>query len=140
MQHVGNVIKGKHEYILLDEQLVVYDKVLSIAKKGFHDRKKAVLIVKGGPGTGKSVIAINLMADLLLNDYNAHYATGSRAFTTTLREAIGRRGAPQFKYFNSFIGAENNLIDVLYAMNHIELEITAGIGSLLESNDPTYIR
>jgi uncharacterized protein len=113
MQHVGNVIKGKHEYILLDEQLVVYDKVLSIAKKGFHDRKKAVLIVKGGPGTGKSVIAINLMADLLLNDYNAHYATGSRAFTTTLREAIGRRGAPQFKYFNSFEGAENNLIDVL---------------------------
>ena len=113
MQHVGNVIKGKHEYILLDEQLVVYDKVLSIAKKGFHDRKKAVLIVKGGPGTGKSVIAINLMADLLLNDYNAHYATGSRAFTTTLREAIGRRCAPQFKYFNSFIAAENNLIDVL---------------------------
>ncbi|MEJ2655866.1 MAG: DUF2075 domain-containing protein [Desulfobacterales bacterium] len=113
MQHVGNVIKGKREYILLDEQLIVYDKVLSIAQKGFHDRKKAVLIVKGGPGTGKSVIAINLMADLLLNDYNAHYATGSRAFTTTLREAIGRRGAPQFKYFNSFIGAENNLIDVL---------------------------
>ena len=113
MQHVGNVIKGKHEYILLDEQLVVYDKVLTIAKKEFHNRKKAVLIVKGGPGTGKSVIAINLMADLLLNDYNAHYATGSRAFTTTLREAIGRRGSPQFKYFNSFIGSENNLIDVL---------------------------
>ena len=113
MQHVGNVIRDKDEYILLDEQLVVYDKVLSVAKKGFHERKKVVLIVKGGPGTGKSVIAINLMAELLLKNYNTHYATGSRAFTTTLREAIGRRGAPQFKYFNSFMGEETNLIDVL---------------------------
>jgi hypothetical protein len=64
MDHVGNVIKGKPEYVLLDEQLIVYDKVFAIAKEGFHEKKKTVLIVKGGPGTGKSVIAINLMADL----------------------------------------------------------------------------
>ena len=51
MEHVGNVIKGKPEYILLDEQLVVYDKVCACAKRGFDDRKKTVLIVKGGPGT-----------------------------------------------------------------------------------------
>lgn len=113
MQHVGNVIHGKPEYILLDEQLVVYDKVLSLAKKGFHNRKKTALIVKGGPGTGKSVIAINLMADLMIGGYNAQYATGSKAFTSTLREAIGRRAAPQFKYFNSYQGADSNLIDVL---------------------------
>ena len=66
MDHVGNTIKGKSEYILLDEQLVVYDQVLLHAKRGFHDGEKTVIIVKGGPGTGKSVIAINLMADLLL--------------------------------------------------------------------------
>jgi len=115
MDHVGNIIKGKSEYILLDEQLVVYDKVLSCAKEGFHDKQKTVIIVKGGPGTGKSVIAINLMADLLLKGYNAHYATGSRAFTQTLRKIIGLRGAVQFKYFNSYSGAENNEVDVLIA-------------------------
>ena len=115
MDHVGNIIKGKSEYILLDEQLVVYDKVLSCAKKGFHDKQKAAIIVKGGPGTGKSVIAINLMADLLLDGYNAHYATGSRAFTTTLRKIIGIRGSAQFKYFNSYTQADQNAIDVLIA-------------------------
>jgi hypothetical protein len=115
MDHVGNIIKGKSEYILLDEQLVVYDKVLSCAKEGFHDKQKTVIIVKGGPGTGKSVIAINLMADLLLKGYNAHYATGSRAFTQTLRKIIGSRGAVQFKYFNSYSDAENNEVDVLIA-------------------------
>ena len=113
MEHVGNVIQGKSEYILLDEQLVVYDKVLSTAKEGFHDKQKTVLIIKGGPGTGKSVIAINLMADLLLKGYNAYYATGSRAFTETLRNVIGKRGSVQFSYFNSFSSAEINAIDVL---------------------------
>ena len=113
MLHVGSVIKGKPQYVLLDEQKIVYDKIMAIARKGFHSRDKHIIIVKGGPGTGKSVIAINLMADLLLNGYNAQYATGSRAFTETLKKAIGRRGAVQFKYFNSYIHADLNDIDVL---------------------------
>jgi len=115
MDHVANVIKGKREYVLLDDQLIVYDRVLVCAREGFHNRKKTVLIVKGGPGTGKSVIAINLMADLLQNGYNAQYATGSRAFTETLRKAIGPRGGVQFKYFNSYGAADYNSLDVLIA-------------------------
>ena len=113
MEHVGNVIKNKKEYILLDEQLIVYDKVFTEAKKGFHSKNKTVIIVKGGPGTGKSIIALNLMADLLLKEFNAQYATGSRAFTETLRKIIGIRGSVQFKYFNSYVNASRNEIDVL---------------------------
>lgn len=113
MEHVAGVIDGVPEYTLLDEQLVVYEKVLGIARRGFHDQRKTVSIVTGGPGTGKSVIAINLMADLLRAGYNAQYATGSRAFTTTLRKVIGRRGEVQFKYFNSYVNAQPNEIDVL---------------------------
>src|SRR5665648_428429 len=115
MDHVGNVIRGIPEYILLDEQQIVYDSVVSCAKAGFHDKQKTVLIIKGGPGTGKSVIAINLMADLLKKEYNTQYVTGSRAFTETLRKVIGSRGAAQFKYFNSYSDAENKSIDVLIA-------------------------
>ncbi len=115
MEHVAGVIQSKPEYILLDEQLVVYDRVRTLARKGFHSKQKSMIIVKGGPGTGKSVIAINLMADLLRDSYNAHYATGSRAFTETMRRAIGRRGAVQFKYFNSYGEADEDDIDVLIA-------------------------
>lgn len=115
MDHVGNVIKGNSAYILLDDQLIVYDKVLAWAKQGFHDGRKAVILVKGGPGTGKSVIAINVMAELLLKGFNVQYATGSRAFTQTLRKIIGTRGSVQFNYFNSYTGAELNAIDVLVA-------------------------
>jgi hypothetical protein len=115
MDHVSNMIRGTPEYILLDDQLIVYDRVLSLVKGGFQDARKTVLIVRGGPGTGKSVIAINLMADLLRKGFNAQYATGSRAFTETLRKVIGPRGGVQFKYFNSYAGADYNAVDVLIA-------------------------
>lgn len=113
MDHVGNVIKGIPAYVLLDEQLIVYDKVFSCAKEGFHDKQKNVIIIKGGPGTGKSVIAINLMADLSLNGYNAQYVIGSRAFNETLRKIIGTRGSIQFKYTHNYSQARSNDVDVL---------------------------
>jgi len=113
MEHVAGVIAGKPEYVLLDEQLVVFETVLALARSGLDSGRRTVLIVRGGPGTGKSVIALNLMSRLLHNGFHAHYATGSRAFTETLRTIIGRRGAPQFMYFNSYGEAEANAIDVL---------------------------
>jgi len=113
LEHVGDVIKAKKEYILLDEQLVVYDEVFAAARKGFANKQKTLLLVKGGPGTGKSVIALNLMADLSIEDSNAHYATGSKSFTETLRKIVGSRASAQFKYFNSYGCAEPDELDVL---------------------------
>jgi hypothetical protein len=113
MEHVAGVIAGRPEYVLLDEQLVVFETVLSLARSGLQNGRRTVLIVKGGPGTGKSVIALNLMSRLLRESFNTHYATGSRAFTLTLRAIIGRRGAPQFRYFNSYQQVEPGIIDVL---------------------------
>jgi hypothetical protein len=115
MDHVARVIKERSEYVLLDEQLVVFERVLDCIRRGHQDRRKCVAIVRGGPGTGKSVIAINLMAELLNEERSVHYATGSRAFTTTLRKKLGSRGSSLFKYFNTYLGAEENVIDVLVA-------------------------
>ena len=115
MDHVASIIEGRPEYILLDEQLLVFDKVKLEAEQRLKSDKKAVIIVRGGPGTGKSVIAINLMAHLLKNGKDTHYATGSKAFTETLRKKIGARGSSQFKYFNSYSNAKADQIDVLIA-------------------------
>lgn len=115
MQHVASVIEGNKEYVLLDDQLIVYDKLMAWAKQGFHGRKKSVIIVKGGPGTGKSVIAMNLMAGLSRQNILTYYATGSKAFTETLRRIVGTRGGVQFKYFNGFAEARPNEVDVLIA-------------------------
>src|SRR4029077_8411016 len=74
MDHVASVIRGNSEYSLLDEQLVVYDRIFALARQGFHDKSKTAVIVKGGPGTGKSLIAMNLLADLSDDHYNTKYA------------------------------------------------------------------
>lgn len=113
MEHVAGIIRQKPEYVLLDEQQVVYDQVRLAAVRARGSAKKRIIIVKGGPGTGKSVIAINLMADLYKKEFQTHYATGSRAFTETLRKVIGSRGASQIKYFNSYATAGPDELDVL---------------------------
>jgi DUF2075 family protein len=108
----GN-IKSKGDYILLDEQLIVYDAVMSIIKKGLINKQKHAIIVKGGAGTGKSVIGLQLLADLTALGKNAHYATGSRSFTETLRKILGQESKSLFKYFMSYGEAQPNEIDVL---------------------------
>jgi DUF2075 family protein len=113
LEHVGAVVKGNSQYVLLDEQLVVYDRVLQAATDGVNSKKKSVIIVKGGPGTGKSVIAMNLLGDLSAKGLNTHYVTGSKAFTTTIREIVGNRASQQIKYFNGYAEAGYNDVDVM---------------------------
>jgi len=113
LEHVSRVIKSEPAYHLLDEQLVVYDEVFAAARRSTSAKGKTVLLVRGGPGTGKSVIAMNLLGDLAREGFNAHYATGSKAFTETLRKIVGTRAGQQFKYFNSYAQADADDIDVL---------------------------
>jgi DUF2075 family protein len=113
LEHVAGAIAGKPEYTLLDEQLIAFDQVLANAKDTCQHGAKTVVIVKGGPGTGKSVIAMNLIGKLSAMGYNSHYVTGSRAFTATLQKIIGPRGSAQFKRFSNYQDAEYDSVDVL---------------------------
>jgi DUF2075 family protein len=113
MAHVAEVIGSDRSYLLLDEQQVAFDSVFSALRNGVHSRTKQVVIVKGGPGTGKSVIAMNLVAALLRSSYSAHYVTGSKAFTETMRKIIGPRGADLFTYSNNYMQSAQDAVDVL---------------------------
>lgn len=113
LDHTADMVAGQEEFILLDEQLVVFESVLAAAREGFHRGKKAVLLVKGGPGTGKSVVALHLVGRLAREKYNAQHATGSKAFTENMRRLVGPRARAQFAYFNNFGTAAPNDVDVL---------------------------
>ncbi len=73
-----SLIKGNKEFILIDDQKVVYETALKLAKQS-NERKKNVLIVQGGPGTGKSVVAINLLIELNRCGLMAQYVTKTSA-------------------------------------------------------------
>lgn len=113
LDHTAAMVKGQKVFVLLDEQLVVFNAVLGQVSKNMGDEKKAVLLVRGGPGTGKSVIALNLVGALSAKGFNAHHATGSKAFTGNMKKIVGSRAGVQFKFFNSYMTAERNTIDVL---------------------------
>jgi phage repressor protein C with HTH and peptisase S24 domain len=113
LDHIGRVLDGKPEYVLLDEQLIAFERVIAAARAGVTQRQKAAIIIRGGPGTGKSVIALNLMSALAREGICAHYVTGSKAFTETLRKIVGERADAQVNYFNSYMQADFNEHDVL---------------------------
>jgi hypothetical protein len=113
LAHTAQMIKGEPAYVLLDEQRVVFNSVLAQVAEAHRTAEKAVFVIKGGPGTGKSVIALNLVGELSEAGYVTHHATGSRAFTENVRRIVGRRAANLFKYFNSYLGADANTLDVL---------------------------
>jgi DUF2075 family protein len=114
LEHTAAMIKAQSDFVLLDEQRVALESVLAEARDGFHDARKSVVLVQGGPGTGKSIIALHLVGELTKRGYNAMHATGSKAFTENMRRVVGSRaGQSQFRYFNQFGNADPNDIDVL---------------------------
>src|SRR5690606_34025867 len=60
---LARMLKGNREFVLVDDQKVVYETALALARTAGPENKQ-VLIVRGGPGTGKSVVAINLLVEL----------------------------------------------------------------------------
>lgn len=113
MNHVAHVIEGEPVYTLLDEQFVAFQSILAEVKRAFHTQEKGVVIVHGGPGTGKSVVAMNLVARLSKQHYTVSHATGSKAFTENLKRRVGSRAASVFKYFNNYTRVAANELDVL---------------------------
>jgi DUF2075 family protein len=74
--HLASLLKGNREFQLVDDQKIVYETALSAATRS--DRKQ-VLIVEGGPGTGKSVVAINLLVEFTQQEHVTHYVTRNAA-------------------------------------------------------------
>jgi hypothetical protein len=113
MDYVAETIAGRGPWVLLDEQLVVFEKIRAAVAAAITHGRRQVVLVRGGPGTGKSVLAINLLARFLREGRTAHYATGSRAFTKTLWKLVGSRAKPVLKYFNGYRNALPGEIDAL---------------------------
>ena len=76
---ISGMLKGNKEFIMLDEQKVVYENILSLSTKCQKDGKKRTIIVEWGPGTGKTVVAINLLAELTKRNQFVQYVSKNAA-------------------------------------------------------------
>lgn len=75
---LASMLQGNQEFILIDDQKVIYETALKLARESTEENKN-VLIVEGGPGTGKSVVAINLLTELTKRGDVTQYVTRNSA-------------------------------------------------------------
>ncbi len=109
-------VQRREMFRLQDQQQTAYRLVLRALERARRGVTKQAIVVVGGPGSGKSVIALSLLGELSRQGRTVLHATGSSAFTQTLRKVAGQR-APRvkamFRYFNQFGELEPNELDVL---------------------------
>jgi DUF2075 family protein len=128
---VGTMLNGKEEYVLLDEQKTVFETIIRGAKETQASGKK-VLIVKGGPGTGKSVISINALAKLTGERLNVKYVTANAAprdvFSARLKSLIkGDLIRDLFSGSGSFTSTKSDEYDVLIVDEAHRLKLKSGL-------------
>lgn len=112
-----SMIQGNKEFIMIDDQKVVYETALDLALKS-HEKNKNVLIVEGGPGTGKSVVAINLLVELNRRGKMSQYVTKTSAPRDVYFEKLrGQKRMTELKSLfvgsGTFINAPENVINTL---------------------------
>ncbi len=117
LQHAADEVKNREQFVLLDEQQVAFATVMQAVELAKDENTKTVVIVLGGPGSGKSVVALSLLGDLSRAGRRVMHATGSSSFTSTLRKIVvgsrSTRAQQLFVYFNTFIGEQKNSLDVV---------------------------
>ena len=132
-EQVSKMLRGNEEFVMIDAQKVVYEKAMSFSLSA-TDSKKKVLLVHGGPGTGKSVIAVNLLAKLTNAGKMAQYVTKNSAprsvYESLLSDTFKKTEISNlFKGSGSYTETEYNAFDALIVDEAHRLNEKSGIFS-----------
>ena len=114
---IKSLIEGNQEFIMLDDQKVVYEEIIKTATQCMADLKKRTVIVTGGPGTGKTVVAINLLSKLTNEGMFVQYTSKNSAPRNVYAKKLtGHRKTSinnMFKGSGSYIDAQPNIVDTI---------------------------
>lgn len=111
------MLKGQAEFVLIDDQKVVYESALAAARHA-EPHKKQVVIVEGGPGTGKSVVAINLLVALTKTGQNCRYVSKNAAPRAVYESKLVKDFKKSvisnfFSGSGAFVGKDPSIFDTL---------------------------
>lgn len=108
--HLASLLQGNQEFYMIDDQKVVYETALALSGASSAGHKN-VLIVNGGPGTGKSVVAINLLVEITQRGEIAQYVTKNSAPRAVYQSKLAGRESPvlgrltKARISNLFVGS-----------------------------------
>ena len=133
------MLQGNKEFNMIDEQKVIYEDAIRMAIDTLSANEKNVLVVQGGPGTGKSVLAINLLVELTNRNMTCFYVTKNAAPRAVFRDKL--KGSFKMAYINNlfqgsgqFTEAESNEVDCLIVDEAHRLNAKSGMFQNLGEN------
>ena len=135
---LSSMLKGNQEFVMIDEQKVVFSTIKKLVERALINNKKYTIIVEGGPGTGKSVVAINLLAQF--RDKVVNYVTKNSAprnvYFAKLRQADYKNTYVKnlFKGSGSYVEVSSNTFDCLIVDEAHRLNEKSGMFSNLGEN------
>ena len=136
---IAKMLQGNREFVMLDEQKVVYEEILEASRKSIKDGKKRVIIVQGGPGTGKTVVAVNLLAQLTNEDQFCQYVSKNSAPRNVYKEKLKgeiRKSSVDnmFKGSGIYTEAKQNIVDTILVDEAHRLNEKSGMFQNLGEN------
>ena len=142
-ESIDRLLAGNREFVMIDDQKVVFERALALARRPhtspLETPRKRVFIVEGGPGTGKSVVAVNLLVELTSRREMAAYVTKNAApravFESKLTGVMSRtRYSNLFQGSGGFIAAEPGTYEVLIVDEAHRLNEKSGLYQNLGDN------
>ena len=135
---VGSMLQGHEEFVLLDEQKTVLEKIVNTTNESLTGQKR-VIVINGGPGTGKSVISINALARLTGQRLNARYVTPNAApravFESKVKKIFGKADIRSlFSGSGSFTETSAESFDTLIVDEAHRLKMKSGMFRNLGEN------
>ena len=129
---IVGMLESNPEFNLIDDQKVVFERIMELSRQCEKDGKKRVLIAQGGPGTGKTVIAVNLLARLTQEGVFAQYCSKNSAPRTVYaRKLKGHRTKSSidnmFKGSGAYVDAPENAVGVILADEAHRLNEKSGL-------------
>ena len=129
---LSKMLKGNKEFYMIDNQKIVYEYAIKNAIDTVSKNDKNVMIVRGGPGTGKSVLAINLLVEFNNRNMTCFYVTKNSAprsvYATKLRGEYTQTYINHlFQGSGNFVDEESNKLDILIVDEAHRLNAKSGM-------------
>ena len=134
---ISKLLHGNKEFNRIDEQQVAFSVIKDLILKSYGKKTKHTIIVKGGPGTGKTVIARNLLSDLICDKkkeglnvcYVSKNAAPRNVYAKRLIQDNFRMSyiSNLFKGSGSFVDAKENEFDCILADEAHRLNARSGL-------------
>lgn len=116
LENTSKVISNTKVFSLINDQIIAKNIILDKIKKAEKTNEKNVVIINGGPGTGKTVIALNILAEMAAKRKKIFFSSKSKPLIEAIKNNLSEKNSKLlFTSLNAFIPSKvnENELDIL---------------------------